>query len=413
MRRLRVSVGALFLAGTVALLAAPASAAPGPQDPAHPASAATACPIGSGAPCTQAFFQISRDTGQVTGAIALPGGNVEGEDYDGVVCTGAGPGKCFLAGDREGFVLMTFNSFSCNNPVATEAPVGTPATFTVDAMAWDPVASTLFAAVGDQLNTVDTATGAFTQTSAWMGDATGPEGTVEIDQLDALAFGPASGNLLGVVDRGHNSPLLVQLAPATGAVVHNAFGPGDDYVVVAPDGPYSAVTGLVSADGITYVELSSQDANASDPHLAVLDTETGVTADIGAAGVPSVGGLTADDRGNLYGVSGTGGAVVTNLPCPVPVPPAAPIVIGTGVTAPAPAPSGPATQVLGTQLVKQPARPKGSLPFTGFNTIVPAALALILLLAGLALEGWSRKRRLARAQATAALAEALLSGDGE
>src|SRR5205807_812983 len=55
------------------------------------------CHPGSGPPCEQAFFQIDRGTGKVVAAVALPGGNREGTDFDGPDCQTGRPGQCVLA----------------------------------------------------------------------------------------------------------------------------------------------------------------------------------------------------------------------------------------------------------------------------------------------------------------------------
>lgn len=379
---------------TVAVLAFTGLAAFLGSAGAAPAGAATpaSCPVGSGAPCQQAFFQFSKSTGAVTGAVALPGANAEGQDYDGVVCEGAGTSTCYLAADRNGFLLATVSSLACN-PVATITPVGQAADFTIDSMAYDPANSTLFASVGDQMNTLNPATGALTQTRTWMGDAMGAGGTVEVDHLDALTYDAATGDLLGVVDQGSRAPLLVHLSPSTGAVVPGAFGSGLDYVAVAPDGTLGAVNGIAFSGGTLYAALSNNDQSSTDPHLATMNPATGATTDVGPAGVPSVGGLTADSAGNIYGVSGTGGAVVSTLPCPKATPPDGP--------APSPAPpapaaaSTPAPSVLAAQVNRPGAPVEPTLPVTGFDTLPIALLAGVCLLAGTAALAAARRREAA------------------
>lgn len=388
MRALAVSLGALILAGAAAAGAGPALA-----------QAAPACAPGSGAPCQQAFFQISKTTGAVTAAVSLPGANVEGQDYDGVVCQGAGPGKCFVAADRGGFLLMTFSSFVCN-PTTAVTPLGLTAAFTIDTMAFDPATSKLYASVGAQLNVVDQATGTLTPTSAWLGHAAGADGTVEVDQLSALTFDPATRDLFGVVPQGARPSLLVRIDPATGEIVPGSFGAGLDYVAIVPDGGRTEVPGIAVVGGTMYATMSLYD---SSPRLATIDMATGASHDIGAQGVPSVGGLTADSAGNLYGVSGTGGAVIGALPCPAPAPPAPPAQAAPVVVA-----TSPAGAVLGVQEVKDPAKP--GLPFTGFNSIPVAIIALACWLLGAA--AMLAERRLA-AKDRAEAAAAVTTADGE
>jgi hypothetical protein len=338
------------------------------------AQSAPRCVPGSGPPCQQAFFQISKTTGKVTAAAPLQGANQEGSDYDAVECHGAGGGKCFLAADRNGFLLMNFSSLDCD-PKTSVAPVGAVAsTTTIEGLAFDTSNGTLYALVGDQLEKVDQASGTLSPVGGPLGEGMGAGGGWQFGHVSAFAFDPSTGKLLAVEARGGGSvSLLFRIDPATGTVAHGSFGPGLDYVEVAPDGARNQVLGMVVVGGTLYATMSLNDG---DPHLATINPATGASSDIGAQGVPSVGGLTADASGQLYGVSGTGGAVVTSLPCPGAVPQAATKAV------PAAPPAEPPVQVLGVSVTKPGQPPKLILPVTGFPAWLWAMAALLCYLLG-------------------------------
>jgi hypothetical protein len=356
------------------------------------------CRPGSGPPCQQAFFQIDKATGKVVAAVALPGDNNEGADYDGLDCQTGGSGHCFLAADHAGFLLMTFSSFSCDPKTAT-TPIGTSIPPTIDTIAFDKANGKLYAVIGSQLKVVDQSTGVLTDTSTWLGVASGPSGDEELAHVTALTFDPATGNLLGVESRGARPALLFKIDAGTGGVIHDAFGAGLDYVEITPVGGRNDVYGIVVSGGTMYATMSLNDA---DPHLATLNTASGATTDIGPEGVPLVEGLTTDSTGNLYGLSGSGGTVIGPLPCPTPTPTPPPTPTPTVTPTPtatpttpppsiAPAVSVPPTEVLGLQTSRPPAVGK-TLPTTGLNTVPLAALAAACLLVGLALTLSSRPR---------------------
>jgi hypothetical protein len=350
------------------------------------------CRPGSGPPCQQAFFQINKATGKVVAAVALPGDNREGADYDGVDCQIGGSGHCFLAADHAGFLLMTFSSFACDPTTAT-TPIGTAIPPTIDTIAFDKANGKLYAAVGSQLKVVDQSTGVLTDTSTWLGVARGPSGDEELAHVTALTFDPATGNLFGVESRGARPSLLFKVDAGTGGVIHDAFGPGIDYVEIAPLGGRKEVYGIVVSGGTTYATMSLNDA---DPHLATLNPATGATTDIGSEGVPLVEGLTTDSTGSLYGLSGSGGTVVGTLPCPAPTPTVTPTPTPTVTPTPTPAPtvtptptvapttSVPPTEVLGLQ-TSRPSTPPNRLPVTGINALPLVLLAAACLLGGLML----------------------------
>ncbi|MEA2501363.1 MAG: trimeric autotransporter adhesin [Actinomycetota bacterium] len=365
-------------------LAAGVAAVTAAWTPQAAAAATVDCRPGSGPPCQQAFFQIDKATGKVVAAVALPGDNNEGADYDGVDCQIGGSGRCFLAADHAGFLLMTFSSFTCDPTTAT-TPIGTAIPPTIDTIAFDKANSKLYAAVGSQLKVVDQSTGVLTDTSSWLGVATGPSGDEELAHVTALTFDPATGNLFGVESRGARPALLFKVDAGTGGVIHDAFGAGLDYVEIAPVGGRNDVYGIVVSGATMYATMSLNDA---DPHLATVNTASGATADIGSEGVPLVEGLTTDSTGNLYGLSGSGGTVIGTLPCPTPSP--TPTVTPT-VTPTTPAPSiapvavsVPPAEVLGLQTSRPPAVGK-TLPTTGLNAMPLAALAAAFILVGLAL----------------------------
>ncbi len=245
------------------------------------AAPSTTCLPGSGLPCQQAFLQIDKTTGRVTAALALPGSSHEGADYDGVDCQTGASGHCFLAADQAGFLLMTFNSFTCD-PKAAQTPIGTNASFTIDAMAYDKANGKLYAAVGSQLKVVDQTTGALTDTGAWLGNAMGASGTVELAHVTAMTFDAQTGNLFGVESMGAKPALLFRINPDTGAIVPDSFGAGMDYVSIAPDSGRNDVYGIVVSGGTMYATMSLYDA---DPHLATVNMATGATNDIGPEGV--------------------------------------------------------------------------------------------------------------------------------
>jgi hypothetical protein len=352
------------------------------------ASAATVnCRPGSGPPCQQAFLQIDKATGKVVAAVALPGGNNEGVDYDGLDCQTGGSGHCFLAADHAGFLLMTFSLFACDPKTAT-TPIGTSIPPTIDTMAFNKANGKLYVAIGSQLKVVDQSTGVLTDTSAWLGVATGASGNEELAHVTALTFDPATGNLFGVESRGSQPSLLFKIDAGTGGVIHDAYGAGLDYIEIAPLGGRNEVYGIVVSGGTMYATMSLNDA---DPHLARVDMATGATSDIGPEDVPLVEGLTTDSTGNLYALSGSGGMVIGPLPCPTPSPTPSPTPTPTvtpTVTPPAPSIAPPAsvppTEVLGFQASRPPAVGK-TLPVTGIDAMPLVALAAVCLVVGLAL----------------------------
>src|SRR5439155_7610765 len=197
-----------------------------------PASTDVLCP-GSWPQCEHAFFHIDKVSGKVVAALGLPGGNQEGADFDGLDCQTGRPGQCFLAADRQGFLLMTFGSFACATTTAT-TPIGTATLPAIDTMAFDPANGRLYAVVGSQLKVVDQSTGVLTDTSAWLGVASGPSGDEELAHVTAATFDPATGNLFGVESRGSRPSLLFKIDASTGGVIHGGFGTGLDYVEIAP-----------------------------------------------------------------------------------------------------------------------------------------------------------------------------------
>jgi LPXTG-motif cell wall-anchored protein len=352
------------------------------------ASAATVnCQPGSGPPCQQAFFQIDKTTGKVVAAVAIPGGNHEGADYDGLDCQTGGSGHCFLAADHTGFQLMNFSAFTCGNPTTDLTAIGASAPSTINAMAYDKGNGKLYAVIGSQLKVVDQSTGVMTDTSSWLGVAAGASGSEELAHVTALTFDPATGNLFGVESRGSRPAVLFKIDAATGSVIHDGFGAGVDYIEIAPVGGRNDVYGIVVSGGTMYATMSLNDA---DPHLATVDMGSGATHDIGSEGVTLVEGLTTDSTGNLYALSGSGGAVVGTLPCPTPTTPA--VVKPATVVAPIVA-DVPASQVLGLQASKPGTSSKPILPVTGVNTMPMVVLAAACLVLGAGALTLSKKQK--------------------
>jgi hypothetical protein len=299
----------------------------------HPATAAgttPVCPTPPGNPC-QAFFQVDKTTGKVTSAIPLKGLNVEGADYDGVECRGAGAGKCFLAADFAGFSLLNLQVFNCD-PAANETTIGKPPNVIVVGLAWDSDNSTLYT-ISDagQLYKVDTSNGALT--------AVGPGGLdITGNHIAAMAYDAATKKIYLSQDTGNPNPYkLTRVDPLTG-IQDPTYGPVTLGTDNAGGVTRNEVLGLTFVGGTLYASLS--DVNDAHPNLATINPTTGAVTDIGPHGVDYIGAITADAGGTLYAIAGTRGANITPLPCPSsPTPSPSPSTPGPSPSSPTPSPS--------------------------------------------------------------------------
>ncbi len=223
------------------------------------------------------------------------------ETGDGTICYAAADG-----GNR----LATVNRATW---AATAAPngFGVP---DIEAIAYWPGTNTLYAADADDFGTVDVSTGVYTSIGAF-GTADGANGTVTIDDVDSLTFDPFTGILYGSqrISGTNNDDLLIQIDPATGAVVQDAFGAGVDYVVIPAVANLNDVDDMAvsSQDGTMY---ATQNDSTGD-HIIIVDKSTGASTDVGritedSSGTPidDMEGLGYDGLGNFYGTTGTASA---------------------------------------------------------------------------------------------------------
>jgi uncharacterized repeat protein (TIGR01451 family) len=212
---------------------------------------------------------------------------------------------CYLVADNDGRNNSADEFTFVNKLTGVESVIGGLGTFAVEAIAYSPWASTLYAtnqngATGE-FGTINLTTGAFTKIGN-VGSGTGALGTITFSDIDGLAFDPFSGKLYGTVRRT-NEDLLIQIDPATGDAVNNAFGSGVDYLVVAP------LLGLDDLDDIafdptngTLYTVINEDGTGS--RLATINAATGATTDVVALDVQNVEGLTFDTDGTILGVRG-------------------------------------------------------------------------------------------------------------
>ncbi|RME85889.1 MAG: hypothetical protein D6775_01570, partial [Caldilineae bacterium] len=150
------------------------------------------------------------------------------------------------------------------------------------------------------------------------GSGNGSLGTIDFNDVDGLSFDPITGTLYGTVRRSGND-LLIQIDPATGAHVPDAFGPGVDYVRI------QKVAGLPDVDDIAVdpvtgtMYASVNNGGSSDNHLVIVDktngnvTDIGIIKDAGGNNIQDIEGLAFFNDGNLYGSSGKNGPTTNAL----------------------------------------------------------------------------------------------------
>ena len=200
---------------------------------------------------------------------------------------------------------------------AVGSGVGNTNRYNIEAIAFQPGSTTLYAADAGQLGTLNLTTGLFTATSNSFGSGSGSAGSISFNDVDGLSFDPTTGFLYGTHRRDSDPDLLFRINPATGQRVNDAFG-SDEYKAV------SAVAGLEDVDdiavdpgtGVMYAILNN--GSSSESRLVTINKTTGVatsvgTVKIGSSNIQDLEGLSFFNDGKLYASSGKDGPTTNAL----------------------------------------------------------------------------------------------------
>jgi hypothetical protein len=195
----------------------------------------------------------------------------------------------------------------------------------IEAIAFQPGTDTLYAANGGQLGTLDLVTGAFSAVGGGIGAGNGALGPITFNDIDSLTFDPLTGIMYGTQRReaaAGDPDLLLQINPATGAVIPGVWPGGDDYVVIP-----NIVAGGITLDDVDDIAIDPWDGQmyaiineigGTDDELVILNKATGaIAADIGpffdgVANVNDMEGLGFFNDGVLYATTGDNGPAATN-----------------------------------------------------------------------------------------------------
>lgn len=209
---------------------------------------------------------------------------------------------CYAVADEgsglgDGDVLTRINKGSF-----LESTVGETGTQFIEAMAFNPQQTTLYAASGRRLGILDTGSGDFLEIGTF-GNGQGAAGAVSFSDVDGLAFDPNTGILYAAARRLGSPDVLIQVNPATGRAVAGAFA-GADYVEIeAHDGRLDVDDLAVSPiDGKLYGLLNADNGRG---RLITIDRETGASVVVRQLADESLEGLTFDGDGTLIATRGS------------------------------------------------------------------------------------------------------------
>ncbi len=190
--------------------------------------------------------------------------------------------------------------------------IGRTGTQHIEAAAFNPWTRELLAADAQTLGKVDLNSGLFTPIGefGWGEgfDLYGNARSREFLDVDGLAFDPVRSAyrplLYGTVRKTGEPDLLIQIDPATGAVVKNAFG-GQDYVTIRGVNYLTDIDDIAISpwDGKLYA-VNNRDGQSS--RLVTLDRHTGEATLVLDLPLENVEGLAFFGDGTMYGTAGEG-----------------------------------------------------------------------------------------------------------
>lgn len=196
--------------------------------------------------------------------------------------------------------------------------IGATHTLNVEAMTFIPngADNLLYAVDGGTLGTVDLTSGLFTAIGP-IGSGNGVNGRINFRVIIGLAYDQQTNTLYATQSKVGQNAILLKIDPKTGAHVANAFGPGQDYLVI----PTVLIHGQAAQNvddfefdptsGLLYAEVN---VNGADGKLIVLDPTNAAVTEVGlfrdtatGATVDNLEGLSFDAAGQLYASDGNHG----------------------------------------------------------------------------------------------------------
>ena len=169
----------------------------------------------------------------------------------------------------------------------------------IEAIALNPSFTVLYAADAYRLGTLNTTTGVYTNIGSFGFADDGTAAEIEILDVDALAF-DQSGVLWGLM-RAPGTTALIQINPANGSVVENAFSGGRDYIYIT--GGFTQIDDIgIDPDTGTMYGIHT---NATNDQVVTINTTTGAaTALPNLAGVADLEGMSFDTTGEMIATLG-------------------------------------------------------------------------------------------------------------
>ncbi|WP_428262479.1 OmpA family protein [Haliangium sp.] len=223
----------------------------------------------------------------------------------------AGTEQCYVASDGSDSLLVVDKNDS--DPNTNTDVVGTINVADIEAIAIDPITERLYAANANQLGTLNVDTAFFTPTSQPFGSGSGQIGgvttDVTFDDVDGLAFDPATAVLFGVARRDPGNDVLIMIDKDTGAAIANAFGAGIDYLEIEAPAPDDAIVNdvddiAIDIDGTFYAVTNEGGDPTVQYRLVTVNKLTGVATVVGATNVADLEGLGFDTAGQLWATGG-------------------------------------------------------------------------------------------------------------
>ena len=205
--------------------------------------------------------------------------------------------SCYIVPKEDGLLIQV------NKEDGQETLIGSLGINTVQGIAFNNTADTLFAASEDRLGVIDINTGVFTPLSTSYGSGNGAYGSIEFNQVEGLTYDGIDKILLGAAKVDGSDDVLFAIDPATGAYISDAFGVGVDYVPISGPSVLPIVEDL-AIDPTTGVLYGFSREGIGDDFLITIDKNTGEANVIGSLGERVTEGLGFDTDGRLFATPG-------------------------------------------------------------------------------------------------------------